>query len=84
MDRLSLVVIHRFHPSIGGPGDDEIPYFQCAVLNQNGSARTPLTVQFSFDHNAVGRFIGIGFKFANLCYQQQALQKVVDAVSGLG
>ena len=83
LDYLAPEVGHDPDSAHSSACNDHVPGMQGTVLHQQGSDGASALVQSALDDGALRPAVGVCLQFLYLCYQQDVLQQLVNALSGL-
>ena len=82
--RLPRAVLERPHLAVRVAHDDDVADAQGAGLDQDGGHRAAALVELGLDDGADGGPLGVGLELLEVGDEQDHLEQLVDAQSGLG
>ncbi len=83
IDALALVALHGTDTAQSGARDNDIACVQGAVLNEDGCDGAAALVESGLDDGALCKAVGVGGELLSVCYEQDHLEEVFNAVAAL-
>jgi hypothetical protein len=74
------VVEQRADLAIHRAGDEQVPFVERAVLNEDGRHWTAATIELRLEHGALRHALGVGLHVGNVGDEQQHLEQLIEVL----